>query len=134
MSIQTQTLLALVSRHLVSLMLFSVWHILNSLLFNLTLHGTHKALCGLECGDIVCRNGHSGHLGDVACSLLGAVLDDEAAESAKIHRLTLDKRPLDALHCGLNYSLNCNFLNSGCFCNLIYDFCFGLCFYYFKSV
>lgn len=124
MSVLAQTLLTLVRSHLVTLVLLTVWHIY--LIFKrLFLYRCDENLGRLESRDVVCRNGHSGVPGDVPCSLLGPVLDDEAAESAEIYRLSLCERVLDAVHAGLEHGLDSRLLNACCFCNLVYYVCFS---------
>ena len=118
--VQTQAFFTLVRRHLVSFMLLSVRHIINELF----LHFRAESLGGLECGDIVCRDGDSCLLGDIACGFLGAVLDDKAAETTEIHGFSLDYGILYRLHGGLDNCLNCCSFNAGCLCNFAYDFCF----------
>ena len=51
------------------------------------------------------------------------MLDDEAAETTEIHRLALGEGTLDALHESFDYSLNCDFFNTGSFCYFVNDLC-----------
>ena len=87
------------------------------------LHGIHEDLRRLESRDVVRGDGHRLLLGDVAGGLLGAVLDDEAAEATEVHRLTGDDGILHHLGEFLDNTLNLNFLNAGRFGDLIDDFC-----------
>ena len=107
MTILAQSLLALVCGHLVTLLLFSVWHscknvylILNSCCsFLLLVHAVDETLAGLECGKVVSLDDEGGVLGDVTSRLLGAVLDDEATETAEINVLLIvGKTRADFLH------------------------------------
>jgi len=107
MTILAQSLLALVCGHLVTLLLFSVWHscknvylILNSCCsFLFVVHAVDEALAGLEGGEVVGLDNHCGVLGDVAGGLLGTMLDDEAAEATQIHiLLVVSKTGTDFLH------------------------------------
>ena len=68
-------------------------------------------------------NSKSGLLRDVTGGLLSAMLDDEAAESAKIHRLACDDGLLDAIHRCLEDSLNGGLLQTGGLGHFVYDFC-----------
>ena len=61
----------------------------------------------------MCRDRYRNLLGDVTCCLLSPVLDDEAAESAEINRVTLCKRILYNLHDAVHYCCYLLFLNSG---------------------
>ena len=89
------------------------------------LHRVHKYLCGLESRDVVSRNGDGGMFGDIACGLLCAALDDEAAETTEINGLTGDEGTLDDLCKFLNNVKYLYFFNTGCFCNFTYDVCFS---------
>ena len=63
MTILAKTLLTLVRRHLMTLVLLSVWHNCYYLrVVNCLFYLTCKALSGLECGDTVLRNSDSGVL------------------------------------------------------------------------
>ena len=63
MTILAKTLLTLVRRHLMTLVLLSVWHNCYYLRFvNFLLYLTCKALSGLESGDTVLGNSDSGVL------------------------------------------------------------------------
>ena len=86
-------------------------------------YSVYKNLSWLESWDVVSRNGHCSVLGDVSCSLLSSVLDDEAAESTEIYRISLGERVLYALHERLYNNLNSCLLNAGCLSYLVYDFC-----------
>ena len=87
------------------------------------LHGIDEDLRGLESRDVVSGDGHRLLLGDVAGGLLGAVLDDEAAEATEIHGLSGDDGIFHYLGELFDNALNLNFLNAGLFGNLIDDFC-----------
>ncbi len=56
----------------------------------LLLHGVDEHLSRLESGDVMRGNGHGGLLGDVAGSLLGSVLHDEATETTEVNGLLPD--------------------------------------------
>ena len=53
-------------------------------------HYINKNLSWLECWNVVSRNGHCCVLGDVSCSLLSSVLDDEATEATEIYWVCID--------------------------------------------
>ena len=113
-SVLAQALFTLVRRHLMSLSLFSARHIQDNIwILFLLLDCVDEYLGRLEGGNIVCRDSHSGPLGNVTSSLLCPVLDDEATKSTKINRLLPDDRTLNGLHESLDYGLNCDFLNTG---------------------
>ena len=88
--ILAQALLTLVRGHLMPLVFFSVWHNPRGLKLVL-LDGSNENLGRLERGNVVLRDGHCGSLGDVACSLLSPMLDDEAAETTEVNRVALCK-------------------------------------------
>jgi hypothetical protein len=90
------------------------------------LHGIHEDLRRLESRDLVRGDGHGLLLGDIAGGLLSAVLDDEAAEAAEIHRLAGDDGLLHDFGELLDNTLDLYFLNAGRFGNLIDDFCLCL--------
>ena len=93
MTILAQSLLTLVSSHLVALLLLSVRH--NSkwcficLMCLLLLHLVNKALRRLESREVMSLNDQRRVLRDVTASLLRTVLHDEAAKAAEIDVLLL---------------------------------------------
>ena len=89
MSVLTQTLLALVCRHLVALMPLTVWHSINEFKKLFSLHHFYKLVGWLESWNIVLRNYHCSFLCNILSGLSCAMLDDEAAESTKIYRISL---------------------------------------------
>ena len=92
-SVLAQALFTLVRRHFMSFSFLTARHntvvclFVNGLFF---LHGVDEDLGGLESRDVVRGDGHRLLLGDVAGGLLGAVLDDEAAEATEVNRLAGD--------------------------------------------
>ena len=121
MSVLAQALFTLVRGHFMSLSFLSARHKLKYDLF----YRIYESLGWLESGDVVCGDGKGGLLGDVPCGFLGPVLDDEAAESAKVYRVALAYRILYALHKSLYNCLNGCFLNAGSLCYFIYYFSFS---------
>ena len=124
MSVLTQTLLALVCRHLVALMLLTVWHIINEFKKLFALNHFNKLVGWLESRNVVLRDNHCGLLGNILCGLCCAMLDDKASESTKIYRISLSKRLLHATHERFNYYEHCGLLKTGCLRNLVNDVCF----------
>ena len=88
-TVLTQTLLALVRSHLVTLVLLSVWHSFYYFIGLLLLNFRCKRLCRLECRNVVCRDCDSCILRDVTSNLLSTLLDDERAKTTKIYILLL---------------------------------------------
>ena len=94
-AVLAQALLTLVRGHLVALFLFSVWHdkmfkmIIVDCSFRRGLlafaHFLDETLAGLEGRQVVCFDDERGVLGNVACCLACAVLDDEASESTQVY-------------------------------------------------
>ena len=90
MSVFAQTFFTFVRRHFMSFFLFTVWHSVNVIgLTFLFLHTLHENLSGLESGNIMLGNNEGSVLGNIACSLLGSLFQDEATESAEINILFL---------------------------------------------
>ena len=58
-------------------------------------NSVNEALGRLEGRNVVGGNGHSGFAGDVAGSLLSAMLDDEAAEATHVNGVASDKGTLN---------------------------------------
>ena len=83
----------------------------------------NEALRRLECGDIVLGDSNGGALENVAGYLLGALLDDEATETAKESVVALDQGTFHALHESLNNRLDLHFLDAGAFSDLANDIC-----------
>ena len=124
MSILAQAFLALVGRHLVSLVFLSVRHFKTTILLFYTLFNVvDESLSGLERRDVVSGDDDGGVLGDITTSLLSALLDDEAAESAEINVLTFGERLLDDIHKLFDGGLDGDFFDSGFLCNLCNNFC-----------
>ena len=122
MPVLAQTFFTLVRRHLVTLMLLSVGHIIMNL--KLFVHYLlDEAVSGLESGDVVSGDHDSGLLGDVTGGLLSAMLDDEAAETTKIHILIFGYRFDDCLHESFNNCLHLSLLKAGVLGDLVYDVC-----------
>ena len=48
-------------------------------------HALNETLGGLEARQVVCSDGNSGVLGDVACGLSCTMLDNKAAETTKVN-------------------------------------------------
>lgn len=67
----------------------------NNVLF---LNFFHEHFGGLECRNLVLRDDDGGVLGDIACSLFGTGLDDEAAEATQVNVLAVRQRVLYNLH------------------------------------
>ena len=97
-------------------------------------YGIDKALGRFESRDIVCRNGHGGFAGDVAGGLLGTVLDDEAAETAEVHRVACNQGAFDHIGKFLYHCQNLGFLNTGSLCYFVYNFCLSQSFYSFNRL
>lgn len=95
-------------------------------------NGTYEYLGGFECRDIVCRDGHGCLLGDVSCSLLCPVLDDEATEATEVYGVAFDKGTFDAFHESFNNCLYGQFFNASRFGDFInyLSLCHNI---YFKS-
>jgi len=93
-------------------------------LFLLIFNFADENLRRLERRDVVLRNHNRSVLGDVARSLLGPLLDNEAAESTKIYVLLCNQRIFDGVHERLDSLLDSYFLNSRVLGNLVYDVCF----------
>ena len=87
MTILAQSLLTLVSSHLVALLLLSVWHNLECLILNdfLLFHFLNETLRGLECREVVSIDNQSRVLGNVACGLGSTVLHCECSKATQVH-------------------------------------------------
>ena len=119
----SQAFFALVSRHLVSLVFFTVWHDIVFLVVSL-FDSVHESLGRLESRNLVGWDGDGDVLADVTACLFGPRLDDEAAEASQIHVLTLCHGVLHNFHEVLNNILDCTFFNAGFAGDLSNDFCF----------
>ena len=73
----------------------------------------------------MCGNHESGLAGNIAGCLLGAVLDDEAAETTKIYGLTFDKRSFYSFHKRLDDGEGLHFLDTSLLGDLVNDVCFS---------
>ncbi len=80
----------------------------------LSLDVLHEALRGLEGGDVVLGDDDGGVLGYVAGCLLGAGLDDEAAEAAEEHGLAVGQGVLNDFHELLDGFQNSGSFDAGC--------------------
>ena len=67
-------------------------------------HALNETLGGLEARQIVCSDGNSGVLGDVACRFGSTVLDDEATKTTKVNIVFLvQQAALNCLHKAFNH-------------------------------
>lgn len=64
----------------------------------------HEALSGLESGYVVLGDDERGILGDVACRLLGAFLQNEGAETSEEDRSACKEGCFNVAHEGLDAS------------------------------
>ena len=71
------------------------------------------------------RDGHGLLAGDVAGGLLGAVLDDEAAETTEIHGLAGDDGSLHHLGELFDHAHDLDLLDAGGLGNFVDDICFS---------
>ena len=93
-------------------------------------HALNETLGGLEARQIVCSDGNSGVLGDVACRFGSTVLDDEATKTTKVNIVFLvQQAALNCLHKAFNHYGNVFLLNTSLYGYLGDNIC--LCQSYF---
>ena len=133
MTILAQSLLTLVSSHLVALLLLSVWH--NTKLFKYLnvklLHLCNEALGRFESGDVVSVDNQCCVLRNVTCGFLCTVLYSERAKATQINIfLAYGHAVTNLFHKCFYCSGNILLGKAGILSDFVDDFCFcHLCIY-----
>ena len=85
----------------------------------------HEGFGRLEGGNVVLGNDDGGVFRDVACSLLSAFFENEAAKASQVNVFTVGERLFDRCHKSFYDSERGGFVDAGLLRNGVNDVCFS---------